>query len=88
VEARGTLLIVWLSVEGLALVGLGFLVKERGALYSGLVLLLVCLVMVAVQVFRTLSGMARISSLIVLGLGFIALAYLIIRFKDRLRENL
>ncbi|MBI5508858.1 MAG: DUF2339 domain-containing protein [Deltaproteobacteria bacterium] len=88
VEAEGTILTVWLSVEGAALVGLGFAAKERLSRLLGLWMLCFCILKLFIYDLRDLSGVPRIMSFIGLGLALIAVSFAYTRFKERLAEIL
>lgn len=88
VEVSGTALTVWLSVEGLAVVTLGFLTRERVARLTGLGLLSFCILKLCFYDLWGLGGLARIFSFIVLGVVLVAVSYVYTRFKDRLKELL
>jgi len=81
-------LTVWLSAEGLAIVGLGFLAKERLSRLTGLLMLSFCILKLFIYDLRDLTGLARIGSFIVLGLVLIAVSFAYTRFKERLQEIL
>jgi hypothetical protein len=84
VEASGKILTIGWSLEGLAAVGLGFLVSERWARLAGLSLLSFCILKLFVYDLRGLEGMARILSFIVLGLVLVGVSWVYTRFKERL----
>ncbi len=86
VESSGTVLTVWLSVEGLAMVALGFPLRERISRLLGLGLLSACVLKLFFYDLRGLTGLARIASFIVLGLVLIAVSYAYTRFRERLRD--
>jgi hypothetical protein len=84
VEASGKLLTICWSLEGLAAVGLGFIVAERWARLAGLSLLSFCILKLFVYDLRGLEGLARILSFIVLGLVLVGVSWVYTRFKERL----
>jgi hypothetical protein len=88
VEAAGTILTVWLSVEGLGLVALGFVARERVARLFGLLMLTGCILKLFIYDLRGLSGIPRILSFIVLGGVLIAVSFVYTRFKERIQEYL
>lgn len=87
-QAEGTALTVWLSIEGMALVALGFLLRERLARIAGLSLLSGCVLKLFVYDLRGLTGVPRILSFVVLGLVLIAVSFVYTRFRARLAEYL
>jgi hypothetical protein len=88
VEASGTALTVWLSIEGLAVITLGLQARERFARLFGLLLLSFCVLKIFFYDLRGLTGLPRIFSFVVLGLVLIAVSYGYTRFKERLKELL
>jgi len=86
VEATGTLLTVWWSLEGLALVALGFLLHERLARQLGLAALSFCVLKLFFYDLRGLEGLMRILSFIVLGLVLIAVSFAYTRFRERWKQ--
>lgn len=84
VEASGKSLTICWSLEGLAAVGLGFMVSERWARLGGLGLLSFCILKLFIYDLRGLEGLARIFSFIVLGLVLVGVSWVYTRFKDRL----
>ncbi len=88
VHAEGTALTVWLSIEGMVLVALGFLLRERAARVAGLALLSGCVLKLFVYDLRGLTGIPRILSFVVLGLVLIAVSFVYTRFRARLASYL
>lgn len=88
VEASGTRLTVWLSLYGLGLVTLGFLLKERVARMTGLGLLAACILKLFLYDLRGLTGLPRVLSFLVLGAVLILVSYTYTRFKERLEALL
>jgi uncharacterized membrane protein len=86
VEASGTALTLWWSLEGLALVALGFLMRERIARQLGLVALSFCVLKLFLFDLRGLEGLIRVLSFIVLGLVLIAVSFAYTRFRERWKE--
>jgi hypothetical protein len=84
VEASGKILTICWSLEGLAAVGLGFVLSERWARLAGLSLLSFCILKLFVYDLRGLEGLARILSFIVLGLVLVGVSWVYTRFKERL----
>jgi uncharacterized membrane protein len=87
VELEGPLLTVFVSLEGVALVALGFALRERLARLSGLALLVACVSKLLLYDMRGLAGMSRVASFIVLGLVLIAVSFAYNRFKPRLEAG-
>jgi hypothetical protein len=84
IELEGPLLTVFVSLEAVALVALGFLLRERLSRLSGLALLVGCVSKLFVYDMRGLEGMSRVLSFIVLGLVLIGVSFAYNRFKPRL----
>lgn len=88
VHAEGTALTVWLSIEGMVLVALGFVMRERLARVAGLSLLSGCVLKLFVYDLRGLTGVPRILSFVVLGLVLIAVSFVYTRFRAGLADYL
>ncbi len=88
VHAEGTALTIWLSIEGMVLVALGFGLRERTARVAGLALLSGCILKLFVYDLRGLTGIPRILSFVVLGLVLIAVSFVYTRFRARLTRYL
>jgi hypothetical protein len=88
VEVSGTMLTVWLSLLGLALILLGFLLKERAARLTGLFVLCCCIGKLLVYDMRGLAGMYRILSVGVVGVVLIVVGFVYLHFKERFKDIL
>jgi hypothetical protein len=88
VELAGPMFTVALSLEGLALIVLGFFARERPARLAALGLLVFCVTKLFFWDLRGLEGLARVTSFVVLGLVLIAVSYAYTRFRERLKSIL
>ncbi len=86
-ETSGTSLTIWLSLEGLFAVSLGFIAKDYVARWSGLGFLVFCILKLFVYDLRGLTGLPRIFSFIVLGLVLIGVSFAYTRFKEHLEKR-
>ncbi len=87
-QSEGTELTIFLSIEGLGLVAIGFLFKERLARLGGLTLLSACILKLFIYDMRGLTGLPRIFSFVTLGGVLIAVSYVYTQFRKRLAEYL
>jgi uncharacterized membrane protein len=87
-EVSGKVLSVAWALEGLLLLGSGFAWRERILRLAGLGLFLFCVLKVFVYDLRSLEGLARIASFLVLGLLLLAVSWLYTRFKEQIRRYL
>lgn len=85
-ETTGTSLTIWLSLQGVLAISLGFLAQDRVARWSGLGLLVFCILKLFIYDLRGLSGLPRIFSFIVLGMVLIGVSYAYTRFRERLEH--
>jgi hypothetical protein len=83
----GMLTLSW-SLEGIALLALGFAVRERILRLSGLTLLLLCIGKLFVYDLRNLETLYRILSFIGLGVILLAVSWIYTTFKEQLRKYL
>jgi uncharacterized membrane protein len=83
-EAAGKSLTMWLTIYGFAMVGLGFLFRERTSRLLGLGVLSACTLKLFLWDLRGLQGLARVGSFIVLGIVLIAVSFVYTRFKERM----
>jgi uncharacterized membrane protein len=83
----GMLTLSW-SLEGIALLALGFAVRERSLRLSGLAMLLVCIGKVFFYDLRNLETLYRIFSFIGLGVILLLVSWIYTRFKAQLRNYL
>ena len=81
------LTVAW-GVEGLALLGAGFPMRDRVWRLSGLGLLLVCILKLFVYDLRFLDTLPRILSFIVLGAILVAVSWIYTRFRERVERFL
>jgi uncharacterized membrane protein len=87
-EVSGGLLTVACGVEGLALLGAGFPLRERVLRLQGLVLLLACILKLFLYDLRNLETAYRILSFVALGLILLAVSWVYTRFREHLRRIL
>lgn len=87
-EVSGSLLTVVWGLEGLALLGAGFPLRERVLRLEGLVVLLVCILKLFVYDLRNLETMYRILSFVALGLILLGVSWIYTRFRARIRRYL
>jgi hypothetical protein len=77
------LTVAW-GLEGLALLGAGFLLRDRLFRLQGLILLLVCILKLFLYDLRNLETVYRILSFVALGLILLAVSWIYTRFRDHL----
>ena len=87
-EAAGKSLTMWLTIFGFAMVGLGFMFRERVARLLGLGVLSACTLKLFLWDLRGLHGLARVGSFIVLGVVLITVSFVYTRFRDRMARLL
>jgi uncharacterized membrane protein len=87
-EVSGGLLTLSWSGEGIALLALGFALRERTLRLSGLFLLLLCIAKVFFYDLRNLETVFRILSFIGLGVVLLLVSWIYTRFKDQLQKYL
>jgi uncharacterized membrane protein len=87
-EVSGGLLTTSWGLEGLALLGLGFALRDRILRLEGLALFLVCIVKLFFYDLRNLETVYRILSFIVLGLILLAVSWIYTRFREHIRRLL
>ncbi len=85
-DVSGSMLTLSWGVEGIGLLALGFIVRERTLRLSGLALLLACILKLFVYDLRTLETMFRILSFIGLGVILLAVSWIYTRFKDQIQK--
>ncbi len=83
----GTLTVAW-AAEALALLGVGFPLRDRVQRLSGLTLFLICVLKLFLYDLRELETMQRILSFIVLGLILVGVSWMYTRFRDRIQRYL
>jgi len=87
-EVSGGMLTLSWGLEGIALLGAGFAVRERMLRLAGLALLLGCIGKLFAYDLRSLETFFRILSFIGLGLILLAVSWVYTRFKQQLRRFL
>jgi len=87
-SVSGGLFTVALGLEGLALLGAGFGLRERILRLQGLALLLACILKLFVYDLRNLETVYRILSFIVLGLIMLCVSWIYTRFREHIRRLL
>lgn len=87
-EVSGGMLTLSWSLEGAALLTLGFITRDRWLRLPGLALLLTCIAKVFVYDLRNLETPYRILSFIGLGLILLAVSWIYSRFQEQLRKLL
>jgi hypothetical protein len=87
-SVSGGLFTVALGLEGLALLGAGFGLRERMLRLQGLALLLACILKLFVYDLRNLETMYRILSFIALGLIMLCVSWIYTRFREHVRRLL
>jgi Predicted membrane protein (DUF2339) len=87
-EVSGGMLTLSWGLEGIALLGAGFAVRERMLRLAGLALLLGCIGKLFAYDLRSLETFFRILSFIGLGLILLAVSWIYTRFKQQLRRFL
>ncbi len=87
-SVSGGLFTVALGLEGLALLGAGFPLRERILRLQGLALLLACILKLFVYDLRNLETMYRILSFIALGLIMLCVSWIYTRFREHIRRLL
>lgn len=87
-EVSGGLLTVSWGLEGLALLGAGFALRERVLRLEGLALLLVCILKLFLYDLRNLETIYRILSFIALGLILLCVSWIYTRFREQVRRFL
>jgi uncharacterized membrane protein len=87
-QVAGSLRTVVWGVEGVALLALGFPLRDRVLRLSGLTLLLGCILKLFVWDLRHLETGPRILSFIVLGLFLLGVSWVYTRFRERVAQYL
>ncbi len=86
--ASGSMLTVAWGVEGTAMLGAGFALRERLFRLSGLGLLLLCILKLFLWDLRHLETLPRIFSFIVLGLILVGVSWIYTRFREHVERYL
>jgi hypothetical protein len=87
-RVSGGLFTVALGLQGLALLGAGFPLRERILRLQGLALLLACILKLFVYDLRNLETMYRILSFIALGLIMLCVSWIYTRFREHVQRLL
>jgi hypothetical protein len=87
-EVSGSLLTVAWGGEALALLGIGFVFRERPLRLQGLGLFLVCVLKLFLYDLRNLDTPYRILSFIALGLILLGVSWIYTRFREQLQKLL
>ncbi len=87
-KVSGSVLTVAWGGEGLVLLGIGFVARERLLRLQGLVLFLVCILKLFLYDLRNLETMYRILSFIALGLILLGVSWIYTRFREHVRRLL
>jgi hypothetical protein len=87
-EVSGGMLTLSWSLEGIGLLAIGFIVRDRWLRLSGLALLLLCIGKVFFYDLRNLETMYRILSFIGLGVILLAVSWIYTRFKEQVQRLL
>jgi uncharacterized membrane protein len=87
-RVSGDVLTVSWGLEGLALLGAGFPLRDRVFRIQGLILLFVCILKLFLYDLRNLETFYRILSFIALGLILLAVSWIYTRFRDRVKRLL
>jgi uncharacterized membrane protein len=87
-QVEGNLRTVAWGIQGVALLGSGFPLRDRALRLSGLTLLLGCILKLFVWDLRHLETLPRIFSFIVLGLFLVGVSWIYTRFRERVAQYL
>jgi uncharacterized membrane protein len=87
-EVSGSVLTVAWGIEGVALLGCGFPLRDRVLRLSGLALLLTCIGKLFLWDLRHLETLPRILSFLVLGLILVAVSWVYTRYRERVQKLL
>jgi uncharacterized membrane protein len=87
-EVSGSLLTLACGLEGLALLGVGILGRERILRLEGLGLLLLCILKLFIYDLRNLEMVYRILTFIALGVILLGVSWIYTRFHDQVRRYL
>jgi uncharacterized membrane protein len=85
-EVQGNLLTIAWAIEGLVILALGFLVRDRTFRLSGLALLLVCLLKVSLVDLQGVETLYRILSFIVLGAILLLVSFAYTKYREVLKR--
>ena len=84
----GSVLTVAWGAQGLALLGVGFPLRDRTLRFSGLALLLFCILKLFLYDLRHLETLPRIFSFMALGLILVGVSWIYTRFRGRVQKYL
>jgi len=87
-EVSGGMLTMSWGAEALALLGLGFVFRERALRLQGLTLFLVCVLKLFLYDLRNLETPYRILSFIALGILLLGVSWVYTRFREQLQKIL
>jgi uncharacterized membrane protein len=87
-QVAGNVRTVAWGIEGVALLGSGFPLRDRVLRLSGLALLLGCILKLFLWDLRHLEMLARIFSFLALGLFLVGVSWVYTRFRDRVAHYL
>jgi hypothetical protein len=87
-RVAGNLRTVAWGIEGVALLGSGFPLRDRVLRLSGLALLLGCILKLFLWDLRHLETLARIASFLALGLFLVGVSWIYTRFRSRVARYL
>ena len=87
-QVAGNLRTVAWGIEGVALLGSGFPLRDRALRQSGMALLLGCILKLFVWDLRHLETLARIFSFLALGLFLVGVSWVYTQFRDRVARYL
>ena len=87
-EVSGELLTIGWGAEALALLGSGFVFRERSLRLQGLALFLVCVLKLFLYDLRNLDTPYRILSFIALGIILLGVSWIYTRFREQLQKLL
>ena len=87
-QSSGSMLTVAWGIEGVALLGAGFIARDRLLRLPGLGLLLGCILKLFVWDLRHLETLPRIFSFIALGLILVGVSWIYSRFREQVARYL
>jgi len=87
-KVSGSVLTMAWGGEGLALLAIGFVARERLLRLQGLVLFFVCILKLFLYDLRNLETMYRILSFIALGLILLGVSWIYTKFREHVRRYL
>jgi hypothetical protein len=87
-EMRPSVITQAWGLEGLALLAIGFPVRERVFRLTGLALLFICILKLFVYDLRELESVARMLSFVMLGLVLLGVSWAYTRFREQITKYL